>query len=466
MNKIILSLLLTFTYNYACFAQVKVVNKKGTVITIDSTNWSNSATNIYNKNIGNVGIGSTNPTYKLDITGKVRITDSLVANSSRIISLNSGSINDSLVVSDPSTGILKRISANRISGSGSSKDSTTASNGLTLTGKDVRLGGALSAATTITTSATNTLALAGLQSGTLNDSFIVADASSGLLKRISSANLAGWTLRGNSGTTPGTDFIGTKDNVDLVFKINNVESGRLNLFNLSASFGYNSVAAYKSTAMGYEATTTTNTESVAVGYKATSTHQSVAIGSDATTSNGSAIAIGQSSTAGYQASAIGANTSATGNNSTALGFGATTSQANALVLGNSSVKVGIGTSTPAYRLDVKGAINADSTVSAPNFTATVQTITGTWNMNLGANASWTLSAGTNTLSITNVKPGMFGLIKLINSGTSNITLPSGSKVINGGGGTVALTKTASAVDILTFYYDGSNYWWTFGNNYN
>jgi len=35
-----------------------------------------------------------------------------------------------------------------------------------------------------------------------------------------------WKLLGNSGTTAGTNFVGTTDNVDLVFKRNSVESGR------------------------------------------------------------------------------------------------------------------------------------------------------------------------------------------------------------------------------------------------
>jgi hypothetical protein len=132
--------------------------------------------------------------------------------------------------------------------------------------------------------------------------------------------------------------------------------------------------------------------------------------------------------------------------------------------------VSIGKSTNNAQLDVKGQIHADSTISAPNYTATVQTTaTGSsyaWNMNLGANTAWTLAAGANTLSITNAKAGMFGLIKVSNTGTSTLGLPAGSKVINGGAGAVPLTQVASAVDILTFYYDGTNYWWTYGNNYN
>ncbi|KAA5534714.1 hypothetical protein F0919_08860 [Taibaiella lutea] len=141
-----------------------------------------------------------------------------------------------------------------------------------------------------------------------------------------------------------------------------------------------------------------------------------------------------------------------------------------LVLNPTGGNVGIGTVSPSAKLHVAGQIRADSTVSAPNYTATVQTTaTGnayTWDLNLGANTAWTLAGGANTLTIANAKAGMFGLIRVINNGTSTINLPSGSKVINGGTGVVSLTQTASAVDILTFYYDGTNYWWTYGNNYN
>jgi trimeric autotransporter adhesin len=68
-------------------------------------------------------------------------------------------------------------------------DSTTASNGLTLSGKDVKLGGALTAATTVTTSSTNTLAIAGLTSGSVSDSVMVVDPTTGVMKRVSASTL-------------------------------------------------------------------------------------------------------------------------------------------------------------------------------------------------------------------------------------------------------------------------------------
>ena len=50
-----------------------------------------------------------------------------------------------------------------------------------------------------------------------------------------------WGLTGNSGTTAGTNFIGTTDNTDLVFKVNSVESGRINISSNNLSYGFNSL---------------------------------------------------------------------------------------------------------------------------------------------------------------------------------------------------------------------------------
>ena len=47
-----------------------------------------------------------------------------------------------------------------------------------------------------------------------------------------------WALLGNAGTVAGTNFLGTTDNVDLVFKVNNVQAGKLNIANNQTFFGY------------------------------------------------------------------------------------------------------------------------------------------------------------------------------------------------------------------------------------
>jgi len=87
----------------------------------------------------------------------------------------------------------------------------------------------------------------GLTSGTTNDSIVVADPSTGALKRISSSRIgggggSGWSLTGNAGTTLPTNFLGTTDNVDLTFRRNNNFAGRLGLTN--TSFGDSSLRSF------------------------------------------------------------------------------------------------------------------------------------------------------------------------------------------------------------------------------
>lgn len=51
----------------------------------------------------------------------------------------------------------------------------------------------------------------------------------------------GWNLTGNSGTNPTTNFIGTTDNQDMVFKINNTRAGLLSNTSANTSFGINAL---------------------------------------------------------------------------------------------------------------------------------------------------------------------------------------------------------------------------------
>jgi hypothetical protein len=90
----------------------------------------------------------------------------------------------------------------------------------------------------------------------------------------------------------------------------------------------------------------------------------------------------------------------------------------------------------------------------------------TWNCSLGLNASVTL-AGNRTLAITNPIAGSTGVLVVTQDGTGSrtLTLPSGSLVVNAGAGAIALTATASAKDVLSFYYNGTNYFWTYGKGF-
>lgn len=50
-------------------------------------------------------------------------------------------------------------------------------------------------------------------------------------------NANAWGLTGNSGTIAGTNFIGTTDAVDLVFKVSNIQAGRIGVSGANTSFG-------------------------------------------------------------------------------------------------------------------------------------------------------------------------------------------------------------------------------------
>jgi len=68
----------------------------------------------------------------------------------------------------------------------------------------------------------------------------------------------GWGLTGNSGTIAGTNFLGTTDAEDLVFKVNSFESGRINLSDNNTSFGRLSLyvnTGFSNTAFGSQALT-------------------------------------------------------------------------------------------------------------------------------------------------------------------------------------------------------------------
>jgi hypothetical protein len=107
------------------------------------------------------------------------------------------------------------------------------------------------------------------------------------------------------------------------------------------------------------------------------------------------------------------------------------------------------------------------------FNATTQLLTDsttiTWNTTLGYNASVTLN-GNRTLSISGASGGTYGTLVIKQNATGNrtIALPTNSKIRSGGGvGNIPiLTPDANAIDILSFFYDGTTYWWVVGNNFN
>ncbi len=64
-----------------------------------------------------------------------------------------------------------------------------------------------------------------VSSGATSGYVLTSDASGNATWQLAAGG--GWGLTGNTGTNPLTNFIGTIDNQDLVFKRNNIESFRL-----------------------------------------------------------------------------------------------------------------------------------------------------------------------------------------------------------------------------------------------
>jgi len=215
------------------------------------------------------------------------------------------------------------------------------------------------------------LRLEGLQTGAVTDNVVVADAN-GVLKSISSSNITAnnWSLTGNAGTTAGTNFLGTTDSQDLIFKTNNLErlritqTGRLDFSNTSGS---NTNIFLKG---GNE--TTTGGNNIALGTQAlpsnTTGSWNIGLGTQALQANTTGFlntALGGASmianTTGGWNTAIGvdglrANT--TGNYNTALGYRA----GRFITTGSNNITIGWDAGLPSNTAD--GQMNIGNIIYA------------------------------------------------------------------------------------------------------
>lgn len=147
-----------------------------------------------------------------------------------------------------------------------------------------------------------------------------------------------WGLSGNAGTTAGPNFIGTKDDEDIIFKRNNIRAGLLGSSN--TSFGINAFnplsTGINNTATGRAAlqNNTAGINNTAIGFEAllanTSGDNNIAIGVlalDTNTTGNDNTAIGRGAltdnVAGLSNTALGRDAlfNSTGNNNTAVGRG-------------------------------------------------------------------------------------------------------------------------------------------------
>lgn len=91
----------------------------------------------------------------------------------------------------------------------------------------------------------------------------------------------------------------------------------------------------------------------------------------------------------------------------------------------------------------------------------------TLDCNNGLNTVVTLG-GNRTLSITNASAGQYITLRVVQDGIGGrtLTLPSTCKVINTGGGVITLSTAAGAIDIIQFYWNGTNFFTSYGKGFN
>ena len=142
-------------------------------------------------------------------------------------------------------------------------------------------------------------------------------------------------------------------------------------------------------------------------------------------------------------------------NSHIIGSNITSDKTNYTFVNNLDVE---GDAIIGDTLDVGGVVSVDSKINITQLTLT-DAATVSWNLANGSNSKITLG-GNRTLAISNVAVGDTGTI-LVQQGsgtTHTLTLPAGSLII--GGATYTTTTTSNGVDVLGFYYDGTNYFWS------
>ena len=108
-------------------------------------------------------------------------------------------------------------------------------------------------------------------------------------------------------------------------------------------------------------------------------------------------------------------------------------------------------------------------VDAQILDLTFQALSGglvTWDIDNGVNAKITLAGGS-ILSITNAQNGDYGtlIIKQDAIGGHTLGLPANFKVVNGGGGAISISTGPNEEDIISWVYDGTDFFGSFGLNF-
>jgi hypothetical protein len=168
---------------------------------------------------GSTGIGTTAPIAKLDVEG-----DGSIVGGMRIRGIVPNSVGAALYF-DAISEDWTIFGSNANSSSGGDKlvfrSYSQAADRMV-----IDVAGRVGIGLTNPTATLHVLGTMRIEDGTqANGKVLTSDANGNASWQTASSG--GWGLTGNAGTTPGTDFIGTSDNKDLVFKTSNVENMRI-----------------------------------------------------------------------------------------------------------------------------------------------------------------------------------------------------------------------------------------------
>lgn len=281
----------------------------------------------------------------------------------------------------------------------------------------------------------------------------------------------GWGLTGNAGTNATSNFIGTTDDKDIVFKRNNIKAGLINAASNNTAFGVSTLNANttgsENTAIGKDALTanTWGSYNTAIGYQTltsnTTGDANIALGINALKSN----------TIGNYNIALGNNAltnNLKGEYNIALGISALPNNTNAsrnIAIGYSAL-LGQNFSNGAFEYTTENiAIGSDALRNN--------------NPTNGANAKWNLAVGNNALSRNNTgnentavgyysQGGAFGYTNDSNNNTSigckslayngsgNFNTAVGSHALftqNFGNGGVSYETNNVAVGVSALFYN-------------
>ena len=110
------------------------------------------------------------------------------------------------------------------------------------------------------------------------------------------------------------------------------------------------------------------------------------------------------------------------------------------------------------------------TLNAADGSSAIQVLTDqatvSWNLANGELAQ-VLLKGNRTLALSNITNGTQGkiIIKQDSTGGRKLAVPANSYVVDEGNGLLPLSYMAGGIDIASFIYDGSKYYWTLHKNY-